>query len=83
MRTTLDIDDDVLAAARDLGRRQRKALGAVISELARQALLAPKQTQDAKTLAEPEPFYGFAPLPARGVVVSDALINRLRDEVGD
>ena len=41
MRTTLDIDDDVLQAAKDLARRKKKTAGAIISELARQALGAP------------------------------------------
>ena len=41
MRTTLRLGDDVLAAARVLARQQRTSLGAVISELARQALVAP------------------------------------------
>ena len=41
MRTTLQLDDDVLAAARVAARQQRRNLGAVISELARQALVAP------------------------------------------
>jgi len=36
-RTTLQLDDDVLAAARVLARQQRTSLEAVISELARQA----------------------------------------------
>jgi len=38
MRTTLAIDDDVLAAARELADFQRKTVGAVISSLARKAL---------------------------------------------
>ena len=38
MRTTLAIDDDVLAAARELAEMQRKSVGEVISSLARQAL---------------------------------------------
>lgn len=38
MRTTLTIDDDVLAAARSLAERQRKSLGDVVSTLARSAL---------------------------------------------
>ncbi|KZS75678.1 antitoxin [Mycobacterium kansasii] len=38
MRTTLDIDDDVVAAARELAASQRRSLGAVISELARRGL---------------------------------------------
>ena len=42
MRTTLDIADDVLLAAKELARRQKKPLGEVISELARQAFAAPE-----------------------------------------
>lgn len=38
MRTTLDIDDDVVAAARELARDERRSLGSVISELARRGL---------------------------------------------
>jgi len=38
MRTTLEIDEDVLAAARELAAGGRRSLGAVISELARRGL---------------------------------------------
>jgi hypothetical protein len=38
MRTTLEIDDDVVAAARELAAGQRRSLGSVISELARRGL---------------------------------------------
>lgn len=38
MRTTLDIDDDVVAAARELAACERRSLGSVISALARQGL---------------------------------------------
>ena len=38
MRTTLRLDDDVLAAARVLARQRRSSVGDVISDLARQAL---------------------------------------------
>jgi hypothetical protein len=38
MRTTLDIADDVLAAAKELARQQGKSAGEVISTLARRAL---------------------------------------------
>ena len=34
MRTTLDIEEDVLFAAKDLARREKKTAGQVISELA-------------------------------------------------
>lgn len=38
MRTTLAIDDDILAAAKDLAAAERKSVGEVISALARIAL---------------------------------------------
>jgi len=38
MRTTLDIDDDVVAAAREMAAQDRRSLGSVISELARRGL---------------------------------------------
>jgi hypothetical protein len=38
VRTTLDIDDDVLVAARELATGERRSLGSVISELARRGL---------------------------------------------
>lgn len=38
MRTTLNIDDDVAAAARELASEEHRSLGAVISELARRGL---------------------------------------------
>jgi hypothetical protein len=38
MRTTLDIDDDVLQAAKERAAVQKKTAGQVLSELAREAL---------------------------------------------
>lgn len=38
MRTTLDLDDDVLVAAREMAADGRCSLGSVISELARRGL---------------------------------------------
>ena len=38
MRTTLDLDDDVLQAAKEIGAMRRKTAGQVISELVRKAL---------------------------------------------
>ena len=39
MRTTLNIDDDVLQAAKDLARHEKTTAGAMISELVRKAWL--------------------------------------------
>jgi hypothetical protein len=38
VRTTLEIDDDIVAAARELAAGERRSLGSVISELARRGL---------------------------------------------
>ena len=81
MRTTLDIADDVLVGAKELAREEGKTTGQVISELARRALLG----RDASAVStggseEAEEFFGFRPLPPRGVVVTNDLIDRLRDE---
>ena len=38
MRTTLSLDDDLVAAARELAAAEGRSLGSVISELARRGL---------------------------------------------
>jgi len=77
MRTTLDIDEDVLRAAKEIARRGKSTAGAVISELARKALAAPATPPTAK---EPEAFYGFRPFAKRGGIVTNELIDKLREE---
>jgi hypothetical protein len=77
MRTTLDIDADILSAIKERARREHRSAGAVISDLARLAL-----TQGKAQDSEQAGFYGFRPLPADGRVVSDETVERLRDELG-
>ena len=43
MRTTLNLDDDVLRAVRSLARERGESLGAVVTDLVRKALRAPEQ----------------------------------------
>jgi hypothetical protein len=38
MRTTIDLDEDVLTVVKHLGQERRQSLGRVLSDLARQAL---------------------------------------------
>lgn len=77
MRTTLDIAEDVLIAAKALGKREGKSAGQIISELARRGL-----QHESETAAGTDEFLGFRPLPARGVIITAELINKLRDEEG-
>lgn len=79
MRTTLSIDDDVLLAVRERARRERRTVGEVLSELARQALIGGPRTPAEATSAR----HGFTPLPRRGPAVSNALIDRLREDEGE
>ncbi|MBK9658007.1 MAG: antitoxin [Rhodanobacteraceae bacterium] len=78
MRTTLDIDDDVLLAAKDLARRQRKTAGEVLSDLARLGLQGGQ-----RGVAEAAARYGFAPMPATGTTVTNAQIDALRETLGE
>lgn len=81
MRTTLDIADDVLQAAKELGHRKKKTAGQMISELARQALnSASLPPAKATGPGKKEEFYGFRPFPRRGGVVTNERINQLREE---
>ena len=75
MRTTLDIDEDLLFAAKERARRERKTAGQVVSELLRQALTA--GTVPA-VVREPAPMYGFRPFPPGGAVVTNAAGDELR-----
>lgn len=77
MRTTLSLDDDVLLAVKERARRERRTAGEVLSDLARQALT---QQQNLHPPTRRKGCYGFDPFEPRGSVVSNALIDRLRDE---
>jgi hypothetical protein len=74
MRTTINIAEDVLHAARDLAARKNITMGEVISDLAR------------KSLAEPAAApltgrrNGFPQLPATGQAITSELIKSLMDD---
>jgi hypothetical protein len=78
MRTTLDIADDVFHAAKERARHQRKTMGEVISELARNALNA--SAAITPRAYEPQPLHGFRAFPKRESVVTNDLIDKLRDD---
>lgn len=80
MRTTLDIDDDVLLAAREHAAREHKSLGAVVSALAREALRRPASSapRRGKTRAGGR----FAVLPHRDEVITVEHVRTLQDNEG-
>ena len=78
MRTTLEIDDDVLEAAKALARQTDRTAGAVLSQLARRALTtasaAPSRAKKAT-----KGVGGFVPFETRGGIVTSEQIDRLRE----
>jgi hypothetical protein len=74
MRTTLDIEADVLQAAKDLARQRGVSIGKVISDLARQSLMPSIPGQ----LRNDVPLF---PVQPGAQVVTAELINQLRDEL--
>jgi len=66
----------VLQAARDRARREGRSIGVVISELARAALTSSMSSMEQLD----EQFLGFRPLPPRGPVVTNGLIDQLRED---
>ena len=81
MRTTLDIDDDLIAAAKELARRERTTAGAVVSRLLRRSLTGADPAVPKKSAVRR--VAGFEPFPARpGVITTDAQVNALRDAEG-
>jgi hypothetical protein len=75
MRTTLDVDDDVLLAVKERARRERRSAGAVLSELARAGLNGRGATAD-----NAAGRHGFRPLPHRGAPVTNAVIDALVED---
>ncbi|EAQ70251.1 putative antitoxin VapB44 [Synechococcus sp. RS9909] len=78
MRTTLDIDDDLLQAAKDLAKQQRMSAGQVVSTLLRQALTQAHHSPS-EAAARPHPcgFRPFAGDPSR--ITNNADVEALRD----
>jgi hypothetical protein len=77
MRTTLDIEDDVLQAAKELAQRNGSTAGQVLSDLARRGLAA--QTTKGRASVSRG---GVPVLPSRGEVVTLEKVQRLMDEEG-
>ncbi len=74
MRTTLDIDDDVLAAAKELASGQKTTAGKVISDLVRKALTQPIAAAGLPVVD------GFPILPHAGKLITVEFIDKLLEE---
>ena len=72
MRTTLDLDQDVLAAARELAAEGRRSLGSVISELARRGLTPARVDADGD--------FPVIRVPAGTPAITPQMVRRAVDE---
>ncbi len=66
-----------MLAVQERAQREKRTAGQALSDLAREAL-----TGQHRRGADPRPAgsHGFDPLPHRGAVISNALIDRLRED---
>ena len=75
MRTTLAIDDDVLAAAKELATTEGKSVGEVITALARRAL------RPAETGRKTRNGVPLLPVNPNAPRVTSELVHQLREEL--
>jgi len=75
MRTTLAIDDDVLAAAKEMAATERKSVGEVISLLARTAM---RPTLSSHSTRNGVPLLPLRPGAPR---VTSELVRQLQEEL--
>ena len=73
MRTTITIDDDLLAAAKTLARTQSVPVGTVISELARKGLKSSARTRRKSNF----PVFSVSPA-ARPITLEE--VKKIEDE---
>lgn len=85
MRTTLDIDEDVLAAAKEIAMRQNLSAGQVVSQMLGKVLTGQtKQSSASKEAGSgAQTVAGFRPFPTGRAIVTNDAVNRLREEAED
>lgn len=79
MRTTLDIDDDVLSAAKERAAREKISIGQALTGMARAGLTAPAGGR-AKSGAKPRGR--LALLPRRKEIVTLEHVRAIADDEG-
>jgi len=75
MRTTLDIEDDVLKAAKELALHEGRTAGEVLSDLARKGLVSSSSKKSSVR-------NGVPILPSRGEIITLEKIQQIMDEEG-
>jgi hypothetical protein len=88
MRTTLDLDDDVLAAAKALAKAGQTTAGRIISDTMRRAIQSgladPVSSPSVLQVQEVQAVHGFKPLILPGQhIVTAGMVRAIRDELGD
>ncbi len=73
MRTTIDLEEDVLIAAKEIARKRGLSMGKVVSDLVRQALFQ----HDATTMRNGVPLF---PVQPNSRVVTSELVYRLQED---
>lgn len=78
MRTTLDLDPDVLQAAKEIAQKERTTAGQIISKLVRQALVGSKpHSEDVFVYKN-----GLPVLASRGEIITLEHVQQIMDEEG-
>ena len=78
MRTTLDIDDDILLVAKERARLEKTSIGRALAQMARDGLTRPSGEAGRGNKSP----LGITPLPSRGEIITNDHVNRLRDRLG-
>jgi hypothetical protein len=73
MRTTVNLEEDVLMAAKELARQQGVTVGKIVSDLVRQALTR----RPAGVTRQGIPIF---PVQPKAGIVTPELVNQLRDD---
>lgn len=74
----MDIDEDVLQAAKELASKEHSTAGRIISKLARQALSGPVNRSDEIFVYE----NGLPVLASRGEIITLEHVQKIMDEEG-
>jgi Arc/MetJ family transcription regulator len=83
MRTTIDIDDDLLQAAKELARRENLTAGQIVSRLLREGLTGVRTVSaGGHREGQRRAVAGFKPFTGRGKAVTNEQVNALRDSEG-